>query len=102
MEFNHSKSDYFTEIDAIMLVGTKYCLDNCDLRGFGKYKGPIQIKLESTNFQPKALSNQEEMIKHFLRTGLDQFIDEVDAPKLEEIVEYNDEFEMNMVPVCHS
>lgn len=92
IEFNHSKLDYFTEIDAVVLVGKKYTMHQSEYKNLLKrkqnYKGPIQkrLELQMVRFQPR--NDQDRAIQEFFRYDFNRFVQEAG---LEEVVEVDDE-----------
>lgn len=84
LEYNHSKSEYFTEIDAVCLVGRKYNFQQSHYntknvlskrKKMQPYKGPIQKRLELCQFR---LSNdQERTIEEFFKYDFNRFVEEV-------------------------
>lgn len=78
LDFNHSCLDYFTEIDAVMLIGRKYnSLKVPEFLSMNRHnirKGPIIRKLESVCFKPVIVQNYQEFLKEFL----DSFVDNDD------------------------
>lgn len=81
IEFNHSKLDYFTEIDAVVLVGKKYTNHQSQYKNLLKrkqqsYKGPIQkrLELQMIRFQPR--DDQDRAIQEFFRYDFDRFVHE--------------------------
>lgn len=80
IEFNHSKLDYFTEIDAVVLVGKKYTMHQSQYKNLLKrkqnYKGPIQKRLEFqlVRFQPR--NDQDRAIQEFFQYDFNRFVQE--------------------------
>lgn len=81
LEFNHSQSEYFTEIDAVVLVGKKYNMQQPKYKNLLKrkqinYKGPIQKRLELVRFQPNIVCGQEKLIQEFFKYDFNKFVKE--------------------------
>lgn len=81
IEFNHSNLEYFTEIDAVVLVGKKYTNNQSQFKNLLKrkqenYKGPIQkrLELQMVRFQPK--EDQDKAIQEFFRYDFNRFVQE--------------------------
>jgi len=80
LEYNHSRLEYFTEIDAVVLVGRKYNLQQSHYKNLLKRKqtaasskGPIQKRLEMVRFQPHVRSDQEKTIEEFFKYDFKKF-----------------------------
>lgn len=81
LEFNHSRLEYFTEIDAVVLIGRKFTLKQAHYRNLLKrkqksYKGPIQKRLEMVCFRPHIKGNQEKTIEEFFKYDFNKFVKE--------------------------
>uniref|UniRef100_A0A336LTK7 CSON000981 protein n=1 Tax=Culicoides sonorensis TaxID=179676 RepID=A0A336LTK7_CULSO len=81
IEFNHSKLEYFTEIDAVVLAGKKYNMHESQYKNLLKrkqqtYKGPIlkRLEMELVRFQPR--NDQDRAIQEFFRHDFGRFVQE--------------------------
>lgn len=78
LDFNHSCLDYFTEIDAVMLIGRKYnslrIPEFLTMNRHKTRKGPIIRKLESVCFKPVIVQNHQEFLKEFLVNDFENFV----------------------------
>lgn len=84
IEFNHRNSDYFTEIDGVVLEGVKFTPrgDLQQLMNLSQTnKGPIQRKLEKVSFTPVPAPNQsqDQLLKDFLIKDLEHFIAKINC-----------------------
>lgn len=75
LEFNHAKLDYFTELDALMLIGRKYNVKLMEdvVIGSKDKRGVISKKLEKVKFKPQVLENNLEVFSDFLKNDLEKF-----------------------------
>lgn len=81
LEFNHIHLQYSTQIDAVLLIGQKY-VPSGNLKGKHPLsplveKGPILKKLELEKFRPVVSPDREAILQEFLRTGLNEFVQEL-------------------------
>lgn len=84
MDFNHSSSDYFTEIDAVLLKGTACFNRNSNRLNMLKLhtdrRGYILKRLE--NFEVKVGESEQQgqqILKNFLENDLPEFVKDVEA-----------------------
>lgn len=87
LEFNHSKLNYFTEIDAILLEGPKYHCKPSLYRTqslTNLNKGRIMRKLEKEKFELQFFENHDDVFKNFMEHGLKQFMEEAGLAEEEE------------------
>lgn len=81
IEFNHARLEYFTEIDAVVLIGKKYNLNQTNYRNLLRrkqqlIKGPIQKRLEMVSFRPRLKGDRDKTIEEFFRTDFNRFVKE--------------------------
>ena len=76
IEFDHSHLEYFTQIDAIMLIGKKYTQVPVSRQNAVIIeKGPIQRRIEMEKFCVDTPNkNREKIMEEFLKSGLGEFI----------------------------
>ncbi|XP_063706732.1 F-box/LRR-repeat protein 4 [Culicoides brevitarsis] len=91
IEFKHSKLNYFTEIDAVEMVGKKY-VNPHRVKQFPtkrQFKGPIQKKLELQMVRFKPRDDQDKAIQEFFRYDFNRFVQEagLDRPNREDFQE---------------
>lgn len=90
LEFNHVRLQYSTQLDAVLLIGQKFVPCGAPK---GKHplsplieKGPILKKLELEKFRPVVSADREAILQEFLRTGLDEFVQELNQQQEERTV----------------
>lgn len=85
IDFNHSRLNYYTEIDAIMLCGRTVSMRNMqklltpvrqriESQKEDTTSGPITCKLRTLKFQPNCKENYADKLHDFINNDLSQFL----------------------------
>jgi hypothetical protein len=99
--------DYFTEIDAVLLIGEKYVMNTEEFNNFWsknhtkQIKGPITSKLERVGFFPQIQKgvNQNEIIQEFFENGINSFIKIGGNERLYDVQHTKTQASLNSLPV---
>lgn len=104
LEFNHSRLEYFTEIDAVVLIGRKYNFNQAHYKNLLKrkqnnlYKGPIQKRLEMVRFRPHIRGDREKTIEEFFKYDFNRFVKEAGLLECDTVPESESCLSLNDLP----